>query len=383
MFKGTPPLLLIPALLPLTACTGAAPAERAERTDSAGVIVVTNTGVDRPLAWRFESEHAFGGEEFYEAGPWSVDTDAQGTIHVLDRDGRRVLRYRADGTLLGTVGGPGEGPGELQWPSTLEVTPDGRIRVSDFGRGRVITWSADGMLLDEEQGVDPGTLVRHLSAGEVREVDEWGREASASRLIFITGQDTAEVAVVTWTGRQIELESCGMRFAGMPPIFTPSLRWSAAGDRVAIAAGAAYDIQVLDLGEPRLRVRRRLPPPEATEELAVAEIGDGMRVTTSGGERVCDPAEVVEQRGLAAVAPVIDRVVVEPDGRVWVRRFVAGDESGAIDLFRADGEYLGTLPPGTPLPIGFLPDGRALVVETDEMDVQRLAVGFYVEDAAF
>jgi hypothetical protein len=35
---------------------------------------------------------------------------------------------------------------------------------------------------------------------------------------------------------------------------------------------------------------------------------------------------------------------------------------------------VGTLPPGTPFPVGFLPDGRLLISETDELDVSRLVV---------
>lgn len=344
------------------------------------MTLVTSTAEDRPLAWTFEPELTLGGEEFYRVNRWNVDADDRGIIHVLDRDGKRVLRYAPDGALLGTLGGPGQGPGELAWPNALDVAPDGRVSVSDFGRGRVITWAADGSFLGEDAAANPGESFRRLAAGHVREVQTRGTGTTESRLVYITdGGDTTRLGSAEWTGRPITLESCGMSFSGMPPIFSPSLRWDASGGRTAVVTGPEYDIRVSDAGAPALRLRRRLNPPPATREQALTELGEGMRVSTAGGVRVCEPSEVVDQRGIAELAPLLEQVVVEPGGRIWARRFVAGHEPGAIDVFEADGEYVGTLPASTPLPIGFLPDGRVMTSQTDDMDVQRLVVGRFIE----
>lgn len=379
--RPSPRALLATGLLGLLpACADDDGARRVERVDSAGVMLVTSAGEDRPLDWAFEPELVLGGEDFYRVSRWNVDADGRGVIHVLDREAKRVFRYRPDGTPLEPLGGPGQGPGEMEWPNVLDVAPDGRVSVSDFGRGRVITWAADGSLLEEDTDADPGSSFQRLADGEVREIDEWGREQSVARLVHVSsGGDTTRLAGVEWTGRPITLESCGMSFSGMAPVFTPALRWDASGARIAVVAGPSYDVRVSDDAAPTLRVRRRLEPPAATRELGLAELGDGMRVGTEGGVRVCEPGEVVEQRGMADVVPLIEQVVVQPGGRLWVQRFVAGDDPGAIDIFEADGEYIGTLPAGTPLPVGFLPDGRALTSQTDELDVQRLVIGRFVE----
>lgn len=375
--RGPSAALILPLLV---ACAAGDDAPPVERADSAGIVVVTSTAEDHPLAWTFEPELTLGGDDFYRVSRWNVDTDDRGVIHVLDREGKRVLRYEPDGTPMGALGGPGQGPGEMEWPNVLDVAPDGRVSVSDFGRGRVITWAPDGSLLEEDTGADPGSTFQRLEDGEVRRIDERGREKSVARLVYISsGGDTTELAGVEWTGRPITLESCGMSFSGMAPVFTPSLRWDAAGARIAVVSDAAYDIRISDAAAPALRVRRRLAPPAATRELALAELGEGMRVGTQGGVRVCEPGEVVEQRGMAEFAPLIEQVVVEPVGRLWVQRFVAGDDPGPIDVFAADGAYVGTLPAGTPLPIGFLPDGRVMTGQTDELDVQRLVIGRFVE----
>jgi hypothetical protein len=46
----------------------------------------------------------------------------------------------------------------------------------------------------------------------------------------------------------------------------------------------------------------------------------------------------------------------------------------AIDVFDTSGVYLGTLPPEFPMPLEFMPDGKLLLVERDELDIERLVV---------
>lgn len=79
-------------------------------------------------------------------------------------------------------------------------------------------------------------------------------------------------------------------------------------------------------------------------------------------------------RGFAPTIPAIARVALSPDGRLWVEHRAARGDPQAIDLFTPDGHYAGTLPPGSPFPILFLPDGRIAAAETDEFDATRLLV---------
>src|SRR5699024_5179413 len=119
-------------------------------------------------------------------------------------------------------------------------------------------------------------------------------------------------------------------------IFAPTLRWDADGLRIGVVAGPEYDIRVSDGGDPALRIRRRLAPPATTTAMALTELGEGMRVSTSAGTRVCDPEEVIEQRGVAERAPLIEQIAIQPGGRIWAQRFVPGDEPGVIDVFESD-----------------------------------------------
>ena len=146
-----------------------------------------------------------------------------------------------------------------------------------------------------------------------------------------------------------------------------------------MAVGAGYSVDILDGDRVVRSVRRTLSPSSATRSDAVEEVGDGMRVMTSAGERVCDPEEVVEQRGFETTVPLVGSLFLHPDGRLWVARGGIGGNPVPVDVFAPDGGYLGTLAAGTPLPLDALPDGRVLWEERDELDVERLVVGRLVE----
>jgi len=103
-----------------------------------------------------------------------------------------------------------------------------------------------------------------------------------------------------------------------------------------------------------------------------------MTVRIPTGERRCSTDEVVEKRGFAPVIPAIGRVVLAPGGELWVERGYISGEHPAVDVFAATGEYLGTLPRGSPFPAAFLPGDRFVTTEKDDLDVVR-AVIYHVE----
>lgn len=72
---------------------------------------------------------------------------------------------------------------------------------------------------------------------------------------------------------------------------------------------------------------------------------------------------------------LLEEVVVSPGGEIWARRrTLSADSAGPVDVFHGSGDYLGTLPPSTPLPALFLPDDRIAVVESGELDVPYVVV---------
>ena len=91
-----------------------------------------------------------GVDELHFNMPTDVAVAADGTFYVSDGYGNgRVLRFGADGSLLGTWGQIGVGPGQFVTPHGIAIGPDGDVYVADRGNGRVQAFSPDGAFLAE------------------------------------------------------------------------------------------------------------------------------------------------------------------------------------------------------------------------------------------
>jgi len=148
-----------------------------------------------------------------------------------------------------------------------------------------------------------------------------------------------------------------------------------------VSSTAEYVVDIYEGWKLVRSIRRALPAREATEDMALSEVGEGMRVRFGDAPPCVYPGDkIVEQQGFAPYVPWVGSVALAPDGRLWVQRRAVGEGTvGLIDVFDGQGAYEGTLPEGTPFPVAFLSDGRIAVVQTDSMDVPRLLVQHEVD----
>lgn len=379
-FRRRPGRAAVLLLAVLTACGGDALPEQTIVSDSAGIRVVSNLGPDRPLDWTFTPTLTIGGKEegpesFYSVSERTVGVDAVGRIYVLDADGHRLLLFAGDGTHLRTLGREGKGPGEISWPFGLTVKPDGTALIDDVGRGTVHGYDSEGTPLDAVEELVPnnrriwGTDGYHSALSTIED------DRMLYRFFRVVDADTTELARHTSPATGVvELESCGMALSGMSLLFSSNIVWDAWRGRAAASVGTSYRIETFDRGTHVASYRRSIEPTRTTRDLAVRELGEGMRVMTPAGVRECSADEVIEKRGFAEFVPAVRAVRVGPDGRIWVSRGGPRPEDTPTDVLAADGTYMGTLPANAPFPIGFLPDGRMLASERDELDVTRLVV---------
>ncbi len=374
-------LIVVLALL-VSLATGCdnAPADgpRVVVADSAGIVIVRNLAPDEPLGLLSEPVRALGGkdtpeESFYRVNDYVAGADGRGNLYVLDGDNFAVQVFDSIGRHLRTLGRQGGGPGELQYPLTLSVSEDGLVRVADIAKRSFVQWGADGGVIPTEPFPTffGGGAVRWTPTGLVLSL----QNAEGQRVVVVeaSGEET-EIAAVSEETRSIRLESCGMSFSGIPPLFSPVLTWTAAGNTVVVARNPEYAIDFYEDGQLVRSIRRDVPTQPASAELAAALLGVGMRVGTPGGERVCDPEEVVRVRGFAPWLPMFEGLALASDGTLWVQRYTVDDGPGPIDIFDPDGRYAGTMPEGSAFPIGFLPHGDILTSERDDLDIERLVV---------
>ncbi|HUG91207.1 MAG TPA: peptidyl-alpha-hydroxyglycine alpha-amidating lyase family protein [Planctomycetaceae bacterium] len=86
--------------------------------------------------------------------PFHYPTDLalapSGELYVSDGYGNaRVHRFSAEGTLIGSWGEPGDGPGQFRIPHGIAVDAQGRVYVADRENSRIQRFTRDGESLDE------------------------------------------------------------------------------------------------------------------------------------------------------------------------------------------------------------------------------------------
>jgi len=131
-------------------------------------------------------------------------------VYALDVIARSVLRFDLDGRLLGRLGRPGRGPGELSAPIGLAAAPDGSIWVADPASGRLVRFDPTGGRVDEIRAPLPPVNLAVVESGSV--------------LLPTTNARTVLARVAEGGTRELEVD---------PALVPPELR-GGLGDRVSL-----------------------------------------------------------------------------------------------------------------------------------------------------
>lgn len=325
----------LPVLLPLVSlplCLLAGVAVSAQE-------VVELPAEDRPLDADFEEVYHVGsldGDDWEQFGTvHEAAFDGQGNLYLVDSYALRVVVVDRYGDFLGTIGRPGDGPGEFAFPRNLTVMPDGRIVVSDTMHRAFQIYDGDGSFIrsvrlgDDLLGIrgrlfaDPGRDAAVILSGDLALIesarafeasgagaipDSWTarfeqREPGKRpvRRLALEGDNVVRETIVdAWAPPSagiIEVRLGGqthsMEGQSPPPrTFDPGLFVAPLpGGGVAFSDSSAYAIKITDPGGgvPLILSRPFQPEPvtgrileaeierqiEASAEAAVARLGGG------------------------------------------------------------------------------------------------------------
>jgi len=115
--------------------------------DSAGQIVVGDTGNDRILRYTYEDKTVSGGSEIkipeLSAPSW-VQLNSKGEIYALDRKQRRIVRLGPTGDFRGALSFDGAPPPTTIVPKSFKIDSADQIYVLDVFSARILVLNADG-----------------------------------------------------------------------------------------------------------------------------------------------------------------------------------------------------------------------------------------------
>jgi len=76
--------------------------------------------------------------------PTAMAFDDEGNIYVLDAGNHRIQKFDTDGNYIATIGNQGQGPGEFQYPQSIDVDPNGMLYISESVNRRIQVLTPEG-----------------------------------------------------------------------------------------------------------------------------------------------------------------------------------------------------------------------------------------------
>ncbi len=392
------PLLFLPALVACGDAEDRAPTGAAGTLDGPDVIV-------NAVTEEVFTVGSIAGDDWDTFGNVrSVEFDAQANLHIFDSQADHILVVGPDRSLIRTVGGQGEGPGEFGNATRAIVGRDGSYTVMGFSHidllepdgefVRRITMDpfTTGMVM-ARKALPDGRLIAY---GIVRlgNDDEQSEEQGRPLHIFPLDGTEPELRYTAW--ELPEEDEDGFDMSGSPSsgmlvrmsagrAFEPRLDYDPLADgRLALIDSIGYRVKLIGPdGSVEGTIERPIAPVPVDDAIMEAErerYREGEMAALASATRTDSRFEVevegAEGRTFADELPVLYGLKVDWEDRIWVaRRGPTGANDGPTDIVTPEGDYIGTLPPdGLRTPDAFGPDGLLAYIELDEMEVPTVRV---------
>jgi len=316
------------------------------RTEN-GVTIVTNGRKPDPPAGAatkliLEEIYTAGGgnlpeESFVEAIAGDVAKD--GTVYILDRKDNKVKVFDARGKFLRAFGKKGQGPGELNQPQGIIITPENEVLVVDGLNQRFAVFSLEGKFLRNIStakaiGI---TSVKMDSRGFIVAFSTgFGGDASKMSMslsVKVYDKDLNAKATLGTFEMPVSLQT------KINPFSATSLLYSLDGQgHLYLGSKSGYEIKVLSLeGRPIRTIRREYDPirmsqTDKDEMLKAFSVVPGVNMK----DRIQFPE----------VYPPYTDFVPADEGRLLVMTYEKGKATKEFywDVFDADGRYIAKVP---------------------------------------
>jgi hypothetical protein len=351
-----------------TACADGEPGWTGTISDSAGITMVanTNTGIWAPGGeWILEEELRIGvaeGEPQYQFGSvHRIAVDSRNRILVLDGMEQHIQVYSPEGVYQQTIGGRGEGPGELQAAMFLLIGPGDTILVPDGRTLRFNRYAPDGsasgssrMPLEAGRPITFKTTPSGVIAEQIRPAAVPGEpppENPEDVLVLLASDGTVSDTLMTFPSGEL-IGPAGVR------VFASEPTWDIT-DELQLIFGVTDDYRIGVYAGGRLtriitKPFQRTPVTEQDQAAVMGVMERRWAAAPSVTEEM--KARLRSRWSFADVYPAYQSLAFGPAGTIWVQRVklvseFSDDElenwqnarSAEWDVFDRDGRLLGVV----------------------------------------
>ena len=379
--------IVLPALAALLA-SSCAPADDAPplavQRDSAGVAIVESFAP----AWGDSARWRIGPEplldlaesgtgdahDFYRVR--NVTRLPDGGIAVVNRGSAEIRKFSADGRLVGSVGGYGEGPGEFSNVQQAEVVGDSLL-VRDVRR--VALFGPDLQHVRTLQ-LHPGVRSLHylgngalLAPVIVDYPEEYGLVRASEALLVYDLEGMRHDSIGRTPGSEEYVTDALMG----SPLFGKTSVLDNHGDRIFLGSSDHMQVEEIDTNGDTLRILRIPDYPLAlSPEQVQAERNLRLNPPLPPGVTSLPPpfVEAVEAMPSPETRPAYADMLVDPTGAVWLRPFRGSSEQAGPEdwlVLGPDGTWLGSVEMPGNFVVREIGVDEILGVWTSELDVQH------------
>jgi hypothetical protein len=266
----------------------------------------------------------------------ALDVGKDGTAYVLDMKDNRVKIFDVRGKFLRAFGKKGQGPGELNQPVGLIITPENEILVEDVLNQRLAIFTLAGKFL------------RHISTAKtlgLSGIEMDGRGLIVARSMGLGDAGKMSIDVKTYdkdlnpkiklaaVEYSISLQTKLNPFSGMNLLYALDSQ-----GRLYLGSQKGYEIKVLSLEGRLLKTIGRDYDPVAITK----EDKDGMLKQLSNVPGV----NIKDMIQFPKVFPPYGNFVLADEGRLLVRTYEKGraEKEYYWDVFDAEGRFVAKVP---------------------------------------
>jgi hypothetical protein len=305
---------------------------------------------------------------------------ANGTIVVGDGISNEIRFFDASGGFVRSVGRTGQGPGEFEYLRGLSRCGGDSLLAFDLS-WQTKVYEPGGELVREMRWTEPDRdrppYRLTCSPGGAFAIAGWGEQTLQRQIGFYAATSPVwildgEGGVRAELGEFVSSERIGSEGGSRPHPFGRSTLIAGGPDRIYVGPSEGLEILVYGF-DGELRAILRGPQPDLEIRATHLARYRQERLDAAPPERRQAIARDVDEMPSAPAFPAYDRMEVDSDGNLWVRRFRKPGEAGPVwVIFDARGVLLGELTTPEGLEVTEIGSDHVLGVHEDELGVERI-----------